>query len=134
MELYKKAVPYFEKAITLSPDKNAWLNELGLVYFHNDDYKNAARIFEKAAAQGYPQSNEFNENFGYALLRSGEYVKGEEKLMAIYEKKPGNKELLRDLAQLLHDQKQYNRSLVYCQKLLESFCRSLLLTFGKIIQ
>lgn len=118
MELYKKAVPFFEKAVTLSPEKNAWLNELGLVYYHNDDYKNAARVFQEAASQGYPQSNDFNENFGYALLHSGEYAKGEEKLVAIYEKKPGNTEIIRDLAQILYEKKQFDRSNIYCQKLL----------------
>ena len=120
MESYQKAVPFFEKAVTLSPEKNVWLNELGLVYYHNDDYKNAARVFQAAADKGYQQSNDFNENFGYALLHSGNFAKGEEKLMAIYEKKPGNKEILRDLAQILFEKKQYDRSLVYCQKLLEA--------------
>lgn len=120
MESYRKAIPFFEKAVTLSPEKNVWLNELGLVYYHTDDYKNAARVFQNAVAQGYPQSNDFNENYGYALLHSGNYAKGEEKLMGIYEKKPGNKEILRDLAQLLYDQKQYDHSLIYCQKLMEA--------------
>ena len=58
-------------------------------------------------------------DYGFALLYSGQYAKGEEKLLGIYQKK-GNKEMLRDLAQALYDQKQYDKTLSYCQKLLEA--------------
>ncbi len=34
-------------------------------------------------------------------------------------KKPGNTDLLRDMAEVLYQQKQYDRSLTYCQKLME---------------
>lgn len=119
MEMYKKAVPYFEKAAALNPEKNAWAYELGLLYYNNNNYRSAVTAFETAAKNGYVTSNDFNENYGYSLLYSGQYAKGEEKLVSIYQKK-GNKEMLRDLAQILYEQKQYDRSLDYCQKLLEA--------------
>ena len=119
MELERKAVPFFEKAVTLNAEKANWAYELGLVYYNNDDYKNAAKAYENAAARGYVQSNDFNENYGYALLYSGSYQKGEEKLWSVYQKKPGNKEIVRDLAQILYEQRQYDRSLDYCQRLLQ---------------
>ena len=119
MELYRKAVPYFEKAASLNPEKNAWAYELGLLYYNNNNFRSAVTAFETAAKNGYIESNDFNENYGYSLLYSGQYAKGEEKLLSIYQKK-GNKEMLRDLAQILYEQKQYDRSLDYCQKLLEA--------------
>lgn len=119
MELETKAVPYFEKAVSLAPEKNAWAYELGLLYFNNNDFKHSVKAFESAAANGYAQSNDFNENYGYSLLYSGDYAKGEEKLMALYQRKPGDKTIIRDLAQVLYQQHQFNRSLDYCQKLLE---------------
>ncbi|MCY7291602.1 MAG: tetratricopeptide repeat protein, partial [Ferruginibacter sp.] len=118
MEQYRKAVPFYEKASALSPDKNAWAYELGLLYYNNNNYRSAVTAFETATKNGYPVSNDFNENYGYALLYSGQYAKGEEKLFGIYQKK-GNVEMLRDLAQILYEQKQYDRSLDYCQRLLE---------------
>lgn len=118
-EMYKKAVPFFEKAAALNPEKNAWAYELGLLYYNNNNYRSAVTAFETATKNGYGATNDFNENYGYALLYSGQYAKGEEKLVSIYQKK-GNKEMLRDLAQILYEQKQYDRSLDYCQKLLES--------------
>ncbi len=119
MEMYQKAVPYFEKAASLNPEKNAWAYELGLLYYNNNNYRSAVTAFETAAKNGYVTSSDFNENYGYSLLYSGQYAKGEEKLINIYQKK-GNKEMLRDLAQILYEQKQYDRSLSYCQKLLEA--------------
>jgi tetratricopeptide (TPR) repeat protein len=119
MEAFKKAVPYYEKAITMQPDKNAWAYELALLYYNNKDFKNAVSAFEKAAANGFFVNNDYNENYGYALLYSGQFAKGEEKLMAVYQKKTSNKEIIRDLAQILYGLKQYNRSLDYCQRLLE---------------
>ena len=119
MELEKKAVPFFEKAVALNPEKSAWAYELALVYFNNNDNKNAVKSYEAAAANGYIQSNDFNENYGYALLYSGNYEKGEEKLWGVYQRKPGNKEIVRDIAQILYEQKQFNRSLDYCQRLLQ---------------
>lgn len=118
MEQYRKAVPYFEKAAALNPNKNAWAYELGLLYYNNNNYRSAVTAFETATKNGYVASNDYNENYGYALLYSGQYAKGEERLLGIYNKK-GNKEILRDLAQILYDQKQYDKSLSYCQKLLE---------------
>lgn len=119
MEQYRKSVPFYEKAAGLNPEKNAWAYELGLLYYNNNNYRSAVTAFETATKNGYPVSNDFNENYGYALLYSGQYAKGEEKLFGIYQKK-GNIEMLRDLAQILYEQKQYDRSLAYCQRLIES--------------
>ena len=119
MEQYRKAVPFYEKAAALNPEKNAWAYELGLLYYNNNNFRTAVTAFETATKNGYPVSNDFNENYGYALLYSGQYAKGEEKLFSIYQKK-GNVEMLRDLAQILYEQKQYDRSLAYCQRLMEA--------------
>ena len=119
IEMYRKAVPFFEKAASLNPEKNAWAYELGLLYYNNNNYRSAVTAFETATKNGYAATNDFNENYGYALLYSGQFAKGEEKLLSIYQKK-GNKEMLRDLAQILYEQKQYDHALDYCQKLLEA--------------
>ncbi|RYY71948.1 MAG: tetratricopeptide repeat protein [Chitinophagaceae bacterium] len=119
MESYKQAVPWYEKAISMEGAKNAWMYELGLLYYNNNDYKNAVVAFNKAAAGGYDQKNDFNENLGYASLYAGEYDKGEELLLNLLKRKPNNTVLLRDMAEIFYQQKQYDRSLTYCQKLME---------------
>lgn len=120
LEEYNKAVPYFEKAVRLNPAKSLWAYELGLLYYTNNNYKDAVKLFETALVNNYNRSDDFNENYGYALLYTGNYDKGEENLMNVYRKKPANKIIVRDIAQILYTQKQYDRSLIYCQKLMEA--------------
>ena len=119
MEAYKKAVPWYEKAIAMQGAKSSWMYELALLYYNNNDYKNAVNAFNKAAASGYEQKNDFNENLGYASLYAGDFDKGEELLLGILKRKPNNTTLLRDMAEIFYQQKQYDRSLAYCQKLME---------------
>lgn len=119
MEEYKKSIPWYEKAVSMTGAKNSWMYELGILYYNQSDYKNAMVSFTNAATNGYAQSNDFNENVGFAALYNGEFEKGEKMIMAVWEKKPGNKDLLRDMAEALYKQKQYDRSLQYCQKLME---------------
>ena len=120
MEEYKKAVPYYSKAVKMDESKNVWMYELGLLYFNLSDYKNALSLFELSATHGYNKTNDFNENMGYASLYSGQYEKGEGLLLEIYKRKPGNKDIIRDMAEILYQQKQYDKSLSYCQKLMEA--------------
>lgn len=119
MEEYRKAVPYYEKAVRMDKTKKSWMYELGLLYFNLTNYKAAVASMNNAALNGYAQNNDFNENLGYAMLYSGEYEKGEQLLLGIWARKPGNKDILRDMSEVLYQQKQYDRSLVYCQKLME---------------
>ncbi len=119
MEAYKKAIPWYEKAIAMPGAKSNWMYELALLYYNTNDYKNAVAAFQKAAEGGYEQKNDFNENFGYASLYAGDFDKGEELLLGILKRKPNNTTLLRDMAEIFYQQKQYDRSLTYCQKLME---------------
>lgn len=119
MEEYTKSIPWYEKATAMNGAKTPWMYELGLLYYNQNNYKQAVTLFTKAADNGYIQSNDFNENLGFACLYSGEYDRGEKLLLDIYAKKPGSKDILRDMAEAFYTQKQYDKSLSYCQKLLE---------------
>lgn len=119
MEAYTKSVPWYEKATAMTGAKSSWIYELALLYYNNNNYKSAVSTFEKAAASGYEQKNDFNENLGYASLYAGEYVKGENLLLGILKRKPNNTTLLRDMAEIFYQQQQIGKSLEYCQKLLE---------------
>jgi tetratricopeptide (TPR) repeat protein len=119
MDLYTKAIPYYEKAVQLDKSKPLWQYELGLIHFNLTNYKASVASLNNALANGYKPGDDFNENLGYSSLYSGQYEKGEKLLMGIWMKKPGNTDLLRDMAEVLYQQKQYDRSLTYCQKLME---------------
>ncbi|MEO6583061.1 MAG: tetratricopeptide repeat protein, partial [Ferruginibacter sp.] len=108
MELPNQAVTYYEKAVLLDPKKSNWYNELGLLQFNQNNYKKAVEAFTLAAEKGFKVDNDFNENLGYAMLYNGDYNKGEQLILGVWQIKPGNKELLRDLSELLYRQKQYD--------------------------
>jgi len=119
MEDYKNAVPNYNKAVLLDGEKNVWMYELGLLYYNQEDYKNAVVFFTKAAEKGYPQKSDFQENLGYAYMFSGQTEQGEKMLLDLLQKKPNNKDLLRDMAESFYNGKMYQKSLNYCQKLME---------------
>ena len=119
MGLEGKAIPYYVKAIQLDATKSKWHFELGLLYYNNDNYKNAVASFTKAADNGFIRSNDFNENLGFSYIYSGEFDKGENLIAEIIARKPGDKEILRDVAQAFYDRKMYDKCLSYCQKLME---------------
>jgi tetratricopeptide (TPR) repeat protein len=119
MEQEKRAIYFYDKAVRLDTARSGWLHELALLYYTVNDYKNAVVYFNKAAANGYPTSNDFNENLGYSYIYAGEFEKGEKILLDIMARKPGNKDILRDIAQAYYDQKLYDKSLEFCQKLME---------------
>jgi tetratricopeptide (TPR) repeat protein len=119
MELNAKAIPYYVKAIQLDSNNATWLFELGLLYYSTDNFKNAAIYFNKAIDHGFPQSNDFKENLGYAYIYSGDFEKGEKLLLEVLSKKRGDKDILRDIAQVYYQKKMFDKSLEYCQKLME---------------
>ena len=119
MEEYTKAVPFYAKAVKLDETKNVWMYELGLLYYNLNNFKSALESFKQAADRGYNQGNDFKENLGYASLYSGEYEAGENLLLAVWQRKPANKDILRDMSEIFYQQKQYDKSLAYCHKLME---------------
>jgi tetratricopeptide (TPR) repeat protein len=119
MEDYKGAVPYYKKAIALNEEKSSWAYELGLLYYNNEDFKSAVAMFQRAADKGYTQSNDFKENFGYAHIYAGNFDDGEKLLLEVLQRKPNNKDLLRDMAEAYFKTNKYDKSLNYCQKLME---------------
>jgi tetratricopeptide (TPR) repeat protein len=120
MEEYSKAIGYYKAAVQLDTTENSrWVYELGLIYYNNDDYTNALANFLKAQDMGYAQTSDFNENLGFTYLYAGNFDKGEKILLDVIATKPGDAELLRDVAQVFYTRKMYDKSLEYCQKLIE---------------
>ncbi len=115
-----KAIPWYEKAVKLNGERSSWFFELGVLYYNNNRFKESVTAFTSAAEKGFVQSNDFNENLGFAYMYSGEYEKGEKLLLQVFERRPGEKDILRDMAQAYYDVKKYDKSLEICQKLLEA--------------
>ena len=119
IEDYKNAILQYQKALSLDPTKNAWMYELALQLYNSNDYTNAKKYFLMAGDAGYPKSNDFYENLGFAYVNTGDLDNGLKNLNTVLKRKPNNKELLNDIAQALFSIKQYDEALNYYQKLLE---------------
>lgn len=119
LEAETKAIPYYLKALELDSSNATWHFELGMLYFVTNNYKEAVNQFNRAATHGFPQSNDFLENLGFSYIYSGDFESGEKILLQVLARKSGNKDLMRDIAQAYYQKKMFDKSLVYCQQLLE---------------
>lgn len=119
VEDFKSAIKLYQKALTLDATKNVWMYELALQLYNSNDFQNAKKYFLMAAEAGYPKSNDFYENLGFAYINTGDIENGLKSLNTVLSRKPNNKELLNDMAQALYSAKRYNEALGYYQKLLE---------------
>jgi tetratricopeptide (TPR) repeat protein len=72
-----------------------------------------------ASTAGYPSSNDYLENIGFAYLYTHDIENGMKNLSIVLSRKPNNIELLTDIAQAMYQAKQYDNALVYYQKLIE---------------
>ena len=62
LENEKNAIPQYQNAIAIEPDRNVWIYELGLIYYNQEDYKNAFKYFNLAGDKGYNKTNDYYEN------------------------------------------------------------------------
>ena len=119
IEDFKNAIKQYQKALALDPTKNVWMYELALQLYNSADYPNAKKYFLMAADAGYPKSNDYYENLGFAYINTGDIDNGIKNLTTVLGRKPNNKELLNDIAHSLYSAKHYEEALGYYQKLLE---------------
>jgi tetratricopeptide (TPR) repeat protein len=117
LENGKSAIDQFKNAIKLAP-KNQWIYELGLICYNENDFKSAVKYFKAASDSGYNKSNDFYENYGFALIYSGNSDAGIKTLNIVLDRKPNNKELLNNIAYALYEMKSYQEALDYFTRLL----------------
>lgn len=118
LENEKSAILQYQDAISLRPAQFLWIYELGLIYYSQDDYKNALKCFEEARDKGYMKTNDFYENYGFAQVYSGNTEEGLKTLDTVLMRKPQNTELLNNIANALYETKKYTEALDYFQKLM----------------
>ncbi len=118
LEEERKAIPHYINAIENDSSRYAWKYELGLLYYKLGNWREALNYFDKSVAAGNTRSNDFNENYGFAQLYSGDEVNGLKTVSLVLDKKPNNKELLNNLAAALYQTGKYDLALNYYEKLL----------------
>ncbi len=89
------------------------------ITINTNNFKKAVVAYTKAAELGFVRGNDFNENLGFAYVYSGDFDNGDKLLSDLVRRRPGDKELIRDVATAFYENKNYDKSLEFCQILLE---------------
>ncbi len=115
---YKVSIPYFEKAITLAPDKNNWIYELGLIYYAMNADKDALKYILLAGEKGYKKDNDYLENLGVAYLNVGKLDDAMAILKEILAKKPSDLNILNMVAEAYYYAGKFQEAIDYWDKVL----------------
>jgi tetratricopeptide (TPR) repeat protein len=116
---YKQSIPYFQKAISLNPNQNYWIYELGLICYAMQDDKNALKYILEAGDKGYKKDNDYLENLGIAYLNVGNLDEGVKILGEILKRKPSDINILNMVAEAYYYKGKYDDAMNYWDKILE---------------
>jgi tetratricopeptide (TPR) repeat protein len=115
---YKQAVAVYNKTLQLDPNNKQLIYELGLLYYTMNNYPEAVKYFELAAEKGYQTDLGYTENLGLAYL-SFDLDKGVEILNKVLESKPGNTEILFQVAQAYFQGEKFEDAALTYQRIYE---------------
>ena len=115
---YKQAIPHFQKAIELSPDKAYWIYEMALIYYAIHDDKNSLKYILEAGEKGYKKDNDYLENLGIAYLNIGNLDEGVKMLDEILKRKPSDLNILNMVAEAYYFKGKYKLAIDYWDRVL----------------
>jgi tetratricopeptide (TPR) repeat protein len=115
---YKLAIPYFEKAITLAPDKNNWIYEFGLIYYAMNADKEALKYILLAGERGYKKDNDYMENLGIAYMNVGKLEEAMGIFRDMLSKRPSDLNLLNMIAEGYYYAGKFQDAIDYWDKVL----------------
>lgn len=118
MSNFKAAARYYLEAIKLDTANNRLMNELGMTYSAMNDEKTAVKYYEMAMEKGYKVDNNFVENLSNSYIAAGMPQKGMEMLLKLLEKRPGDIDLLNNVANNYYALGNYKESINYWDKVL----------------
>lgn len=119
MSMYNDAIAMYKQAIESNPDDFEILYEIGLLYSAQNNDREAVKYFEMAADKGIKQDLAFLQNLGVAYL-SFNIPKGVEVLNKVLEKKPGDVEILTQIAQAYYKAQDYGTAYELYFKIFEN--------------
>lgn len=119
MSMYNDAIAMYKQAVESNPDDYEILYEIGLLYSAQNNDREAVKYFEMAADKGIKQDLAFLQNLGIAYL-SFNIPKGVEVLNKVLEKKPGDVEILTQIAQAYYKVQDYGTAYELYFKIFEN--------------
>lgn len=106
---YKQAIAVYTKTLQMVPNDNQLIYELGLLYYTMNNEKEATKYFEMAVEKGYKADLDYYENLGLAYL-GFDLKRGVETLQKVLVMKPGNPEILFQVAQSYFKAEDYKNA------------------------
>lgn len=116
---YRHAIAIYNKALNLDPNNSQMIYELGLLYYTMNNEKEAVKYFELAVEKGYKKDLDVLENMGLAYL-GFDLKKGVEILDKVLEMKPGNGEILFQVAQAYYKAEKFEDAAVCYRKIYDA--------------
>jgi tetratricopeptide (TPR) repeat protein len=118
MSNFKAATRYYLEALKIDSNNNTLLNELAMTYSSMNDEKTAVLYYEKAMEKGYRVDNNFVENLSNSYIAAGMPDKGINMLLKLLEKRPGDIDLLNNVADNYYKLGNYKEAINYWDKVL----------------
>jgi tetratricopeptide (TPR) repeat protein len=118
MSNFKAAVRYYNEAITLDSINTRLMNEMAMAYSAMNDEKSAVKYYELAMEKGYTVDNDFIENLSNSYIGAGIPDKGMDLLRKLLEKRPGDIDLLNNLADNYYKLGKYQEAINHWDKVL----------------
>ena len=118
MSNFKAAARYYHEALKIDSNNNGLLNELAMTYSAMNDEKTAVVYYEKAMDKGYRVDNNFVENLSNSYIAAGMPDKGMNMLLKLLEKRPGDMDLLNNVADNYYKLGNYKEAINYWDKVL----------------
>jgi len=118
MSNFKAAVRYYNHAITLDSNNFRLINEMAMSYSAMNDEKSAVKYYELAMEKGYKIDNDFIENLSNSYIAAGTPDKGMDLLKKLLEKRPGDIDLLNNLADNYYKLGKYQEAINHWDKVL----------------
>lgn len=108
----EKARQHLQKAIDIAPSFDEALNNLGTIYYHDQNFAKAAELFERAL-QANPNSFPAQVNLGGALISLRDYERALTENLKAVEMRPGDSLAQSQLGQSFFYLKRYDEALVH---------------------
>lgn len=118
MSNFKAAVRYYNQACTLDSNNFRLINEMAMAYSAMNDEKSAVKYYELAMEKGYKVDNDFIENLSNSYIAAGTPDKGMDLLKKLLEKRPGDIDLLNNLADNYYKLGKYQEAINHWDKVL----------------
>ena len=118
MELFKKSIVYYKKAIEILPDNTEALYNAGVSYYGMGDGENALKVYEQTLKVSPEYTNAAN-NAGVIYFERKEYEKAKKYFELSLKYSPNNADALGNLGAINHNTGNLKEAIEYYKKSLQ---------------